>query len=91
MTERSKYGKQFGPESWQFDPYDSMPDDEFEREVVAPLMAQMRSITLRVPAERIDQAKRLAKERGMGYQVLMKRLVALGLDRLEADARREAS
>ena len=38
-TKKRVIGKQFGPESHQFDPYDGMTDKEFEAEILAALDA----------------------------------------------------
>lgn len=83
MKERkTKTGKQFGPESWQYDPFDGMSDEEFEQEVASTLRERSTTISLRVPTVMLEQAKAQAARLGVPYQRLLKSLMAAGLDRL---------
>lgn len=78
-------GKQFGPEPYQFDPYDGMDDEEFVADVEAALKAAQRrqtAISLRLPEELLERTKAEARRRGMPYQTLIKVLLERSLDRL---------
>ena len=81
----AKRGKQFGPEPYQFDPYDGMDDEEFIADVEAALKAAQRrqtAISLRLPEELLERTKAEARRRGMPYQTLIKVLLERSLDRL---------
>jgi predicted DNA binding CopG/RHH family protein len=78
-------GKQFGPEPYQFDPYDGMDDEEFVADVESALKAAQRrqtAISLRLPEELLERTKAEARRRGMPYQTLIKVLLERSLDRL---------
>lgn len=47
-----------------------------------------RKVMLRIPTDDVDRARRLAADRGIGYQTLIKMLLRAGLDREEKRARR---
>lgn len=79
-------GKQFGPEPYQYDPYEGMTDDEFESEVRAAIEAvrqHQKAISLRLPEELLERTKAEAKRRGLPYQTLIKVLLEKSLDRLD--------
>lgn len=65
------------------DPYDEMTEEEFEQEMVRSLRPLSTPVSIRFPVDLLERAKRLAARRGIGYQTLIKRLVAAGVDRLE--------
>jgi predicted DNA binding CopG/RHH family protein len=65
------------------DPYGAMTDEEFEREMTRSLRPLSTPVSIRIPVDLLERAKRLAARRGIGYQTLIKRLVAAGVDRLE--------
>jgi predicted DNA binding CopG/RHH family protein len=65
------------------DPYEQMSDEEFDREVVQPLVEQATTISLRMPRPMLERTKEQAARLGVPYQRLMKALLASGLDRLE--------
>jgi len=83
MTEHR--GKQFGPETHQFDPYDGMSDEEFVADAEEAIRAAQRrqtAISLRLPEELLERTKAEARRRNMPYQTLIKVLLERSLDRL---------
>lgn len=79
-------GKRFGPEPYQYDPYDGINDEEFVADVEAALKAAQRrqtAISLRLPEDLLERTKAEARRRGMPYQTLIKVLLERSLDRLE--------
>jgi predicted DNA binding CopG/RHH family protein len=65
------------------DPFDSLSDEEFEREVLESLDQATTKISLRVPKDLLGRTKRAAERRGIPYQSLMKALIDQGIRRLE--------
>jgi len=65
------------------DPFDSLSDEEFEREVLRSLDQATAKISLRVPKELLTRTKHAAENRGVPYQSLMKALIEQGIRRLE--------
>ena len=65
------------------DPYEGLADDEFEREVLEAIEQSSVKISLRVPKGLLERTKRMASERGVPYQTLMKALLDRGIQRLE--------
>jgi predicted DNA binding CopG/RHH family protein len=86
-TKKRVIGKQFGPESHQFDPYDGMTDKEFEAEILAALDAakqRQKAISIKLPEALLERTRQEAKRRGVPYQTLIKILLERSLDRLGA-------
>ncbi|HLY64969.1 MAG TPA: CopG family antitoxin [Chloroflexota bacterium] len=81
----SKTGTQFGPEPYQYDPYDNLTDGELEAQLDELLRREPASVTIsiRMPAELLERTKSVAAAGGVPYQALIKRLVAAGVSRLE--------
>ena len=81
----SKPGTRFGPRPYQYDPFDSMTDDELEAELVELLRPEPPSVTIsiRMPAELLERTKRAADTGGLPYQTLIKRLIDAGVSKLE--------
>ena len=80
-------GKQFGPGSHQFDPYNGMTDKEFETEVLAALDAakqRQKAISIKLPEALLERTREEARRRGVPYQTLIKILLERSLDRLGA-------
>jgi len=78
-------GKQFGPEPWQFDPYDGMSDDEVDELVDRIFERQkMMPISIRLPRALLDRAKAEGKRRGVPYQTLLRALIEAGLEHAHA-------
>lgn len=53
-------GKRFGPEPYQYDPYDGINDEEFVADVEAALKAAQRrqtAISLRLPEDLLERTK----------------------------------
>jgi predicted DNA binding CopG/RHH family protein len=65
------------------DPYDAMSDEEFEDEMVRSLRPVSTPVSIRLPAELLARTKRQAARRHLGYQTLIKRLISVGIARLE--------
>ena len=86
-----KTGTRFGPEPYQYDPYDNMTDDELDAELEELLRREPRSVTIsiRMPVELLERTKQLAAKGGVPYQALIKRLVDAGVSRLERRPKRE--
>ena len=65
------------------DPYDQLTDEQFEEEVLEALEQSTTKISLRVPSGLLERTKRVAGDRGVPYQSLMKVLIDQGIKRLE--------
>ena len=66
MAETKTKGTRFGPEDWQFDPYDGMTQEEIDHEVDRFLESQKTvPVSLRLPRWVIEQAKSEASRRGI--------------------------
>lgn len=68
------------------DPYDSMSDEEFDAYVdrlFDRLTGETRSITVRMPADLLLRLQRLAAQRHVPYQRLMKRMLEESVSGLE--------
>ena len=86
-TRKRVIGKQFGPESHHFDPYDAMTNKEFEAEVIAAVDAakqRQKPISIKLPEALLERTREEAKRRGVPYQTLIKILLESSLDRLGA-------
>jgi len=70
------------------DPYEDLSDDEFEREILDAIEQSTIKISLRVPKRLLERTKRVATERGVPYQALMKALLDRGIYRLEQTQKR---
>ena len=80
MAETKTKGTKFGPEPWQFDPYDGMTREEIDHEVDRFLESQKTvPVSLRLPRWVIEQAKSEANRRGIPYQRLLRALIEVGL------------
>jgi len=69
---------------------DAMAQGTAQRGVALRLARQARAsknITIRIPLEDIDRARRLSETKGIGYQTFMKMLLHEALAREEAAAR----
>lgn len=49
-----------------------------------------RKVMLRIPNDDLDRARRLASDKGIGYQTYIKMILHAGLDREEKSRRRES-
>jgi predicted DNA binding CopG/RHH family protein len=66
------------------DVFEAMSDEEFGKWVLSTLKPPPSTqIALRIPNPVLERAKKVAHERGVPYQGLMKALIEQGLDRLE--------
>jgi len=54
----------------------------------AALLRETRNITIRIANSDIERARKLAEQKGIGYQTYMKMLLREGLDREEKRARK---
>ena len=54
----------------------------------AALLRETRNITIRIANSDIERARKLAAQKGIGYQTYMKMLLREGLDREEKRARK---
>lgn len=89
MKKQDAAPTRFGPEAELVDPFDEMTD-EIESEVEGVLRREAASVTIsiRMPSQLLERTKKVAADGGVPYQSLIKRLVEIGLARLE---RREAT
>jgi len=86
-TKKRMGGKQFGPESHQFDPYDGLSDKEFEAEVLASIdeaKLRQKAISIKLPEALLERTRAEAKRRGIPYQTLIKIVLEKSLDQLGA-------
>ena len=65
------------------DPFDTLSDEEFEREVLEALDRGTTKISLRVPNALLGRTRQIAERRGVPYQALIKVLIDQGIRRLE--------
>lgn len=65
------------------DPFDTLSDEEFEREVLEALDRGTTKISLRVPNDLLGRTRQVAERRGVPYQALIKVLIDQGVRRLE--------
>jgi predicted DNA binding CopG/RHH family protein len=74
----------------ELDEYLNMPTPESRARAdkllasLPPRVARSRNITISVPVNLIDRARRQAERKGIGYQTYLKTLIADGLEREEA-------
>ena len=69
------------------DPYEGMSDEELDRrfsELITDSRQRQRSISIRFPAELLEELHRLADQLGIRYQTLIKRLLEQDVARLRA-------
>ena len=71
------------------DPFDEMPDDEFDAHVDQLFAARPKTIavSLRVAPELLQRVKRQAERVGVPYQTFVKSIVEAGVSRLEGRRR----
>ena len=68
------------------DPYDGMSDDELDRHfstVILENRARQEAISIRFPGDLLTEIRQLAREMGVGYQTLIKNLLARDLAQLQ--------
>ncbi len=67
------------------DPFDEMPDDEFDAHVDRLFAARPKTVavSLRVAPELLQRVKRQAERVGVPYQTFVKSIVEAGVSRLE--------
>lgn len=86
-TRKRVIGKQFGPEPYQYDPFDGLTDKEFEAEVLRAFDAakqRQKAISIKLPEELLARTRAEAKRQGIPYQTLIKIVLKKSLDRLGA-------
>ena len=90
MTLVTENGTRFGPELYQYDPFDNMTDDELDAELDELMRREPVAVTIsiRMPSDLLERTKRLAAAGGIPYQTLIKRLLDAGVSRLEQRAQR---
>lgn len=71
------------------DPFDDMPDDEFDAHVEALFSARPKTVgvSLRVPQDLLERVKREAARAGIPYQTFIKSMLDAGVSRLERRGR----
>lgn len=72
------------------DPFDGMPDEEFEAMTLGMLRRKTSVVSLRLTNDLVDRAKAIGEREHIPYQALMRGLIEAGVTRLgrRASARR---